>query len=190
MRAKLGNVYGITAIGPDDRLLEIPVNRKKLSSDPDNKFIYEKETRTQFAHTDENTELEYIKEYVIKPIEKVGEATYQNEYERWAYQLKDALSLIDERLSKRKYLLGDTPVKADRLLYKTLLRLDNIYYYIYKLNFAKSYDYINIKRYIQDLSTIKEIADSIDIVKEKEEAFLNLSDEQNPYHLVFTGPEN
>ena len=64
MRAKLGNVCGITAIGPDDRLLEISVNRKRLSSDPDNKFIYEKETRTEFAHTDENTELEYIKEYV------------------------------------------------------------------------------------------------------------------------------
>ena len=79
--------------------------------------------------------------------------------------------------------------EADKLLYKTLLRHDHIYYYLYKLNFAKSTDYPNLKRYIEKLSGIKEIRDSIDIVKEKEQAFLELEDERNPYHLIFRGPE-
>lgn len=190
MRAKLGNVYGITGIGPDNSLWELPTDRKQLSEDPEHKFRYEAEDRPEYAHTDAETELNYIKEYVVKPIRKAGEATYQNEYERWAYQLKDALELIDERLSQKKYLLGDVPAEADRLLYQTLLRLDHIYFYIYKLNFAKSFDYANIKRYVDDLSRIPDIAGSIDIEKEKEEAFLGLEDERNPYHLIFRGPEN
>lgn len=77
-----------------------------------------------------------------------------NEYERWAYQVRDTLENINERLATRTFLLGEKITEADKLLYQTLLRLD-----------------------------------SIDIVKEKEEAFLSLSDDRNPYHLIFRGPE-
>ena len=65
-------------------------------------------------------------------------ALFTKDLERFAYQEKDALTEIDKRLSKRKYLLGDTVTEADKLLYQTLLRHDYIYYYLYKLNFAKS----------------------------------------------------
>ncbi len=189
MRAKLGNVHGIVAIGPDFRKWETPTNRERLSTDPDNKYQYREETRVQFSHKDEETELAYLKEYVIYPIEKAGAATFQTDYERWAHQVNDAFKEIDRRLSSRKYLLGDEPTEADLLLYKTLLRFDHIYYYIYKLNFAKSYDYPNIKRYSDDLEKLPKYVNSIDIVKEREKAFLGLSDERNPYHLVFRGPE-
>ena len=74
-------------------------------------------------------------------------------------------------------------------MYQTLLKHDYIYYYLYKLNFAKTYDYENIRRYEKDLGGIEAIVSSIDIEKEKEEAFNNLPDERNPYHLVFRGPE-
>lgn len=189
MRAKLGNVHGITAIGPDERKWETPAGREKLSADPDHKFQYRKETRAQFSHNDVETELAYLNEYVIYPIEQAGAATFQTEYERWAYQVADAFAEIDRRLEHRRFLLGDEPTEADLLLYQTLLRFDNIYYYIYKLNFAKSYDYPNIARYISLLGKLPEYADSIDIVKEREDAFLDLSDERNPYHLVFRGAE-
>jgi glutathionyl-hydroquinone reductase len=189
MRAKLGNVYGIKAIGPDASKWEVPTGREQLSSDPEHKYQYRKETRPQFAHKDEEGEIAYLKEYVLRPIEEAGKATFQTDYERWAYQVEDAFKIIDRRLEKQKYLLGDSPSKADLLFYQTLLRFDHIYYYIYKLNFAKTFDYPNIRRYEQDLGTIPAYADSIDIVKEREEAFLNLSDARNPYHLVFRGPE-
>jgi glutathionyl-hydroquinone reductase len=103
--------------------------------------------------------------------------------------VEDAFTEIDRRLGNKKYLLGETPTKADLLFYQTLLRFDHIYFYLYKLNFAKTYDYQNIRRYENDLKQIPEFADSIDIVKEREEAFLSLSDDRNPYHLVFRGPE-
>lgn len=189
MRAKLGNVYGICGIGIDSGKWEQLTGREQLSKDPEHKFRYEKEERPQFAHQDAEAEKTYIEEYLIRPIQRAGEATYQNEYERWAYQVRDTLNNINERLATRKYLLGEKITEADKLLYQTLLRLDYIYYYIYKLNFAKTFDYPNIKRYEEELKAIPEIADSIDIVKEKEEAFLSLSDARNPYHLIFRGPE-
>lgn len=189
MRAKLGNVYGICGIGPDASKWELPTGREALSKDPEHKFRYEREERPQYAHEDVEVEKQYLEEYVIKPIQKAGEATYQNEYERWTHQVKDAFSAIDQRLASSKYLLGDQITEADKLLYQTLLRFDHIYFYIYKLNFAKTFDFPNIKRYEDEIKSIPEVADSIDIVKEKEEAFLRLSDERNPYHLIFRGPE-
>ena len=75
--------------------------------------------------------------------------------------------------------LGDTVTEADKLLYQILLRHDYIYYYLYKLNFAK------IARYEAELKQIPDIADSIQIEDEKRKTFLGLEDARNPYHLVF-----
>lgn len=190
MRAKLGNVYGLVGPGPDNRELLIPSGRERLSKDPDNKFQYVQENRIIFSHNNVEDELCYLKEYVIGPIENAGQAKYQSELERWTNTLKDAFAEIDKRLKTRKYLLGNEISQADKLLYQTLLRFDAIYYYTYKLNFAKSYDYLNISRYLSDLSYIDDVKNSIDIEKEKEESFLALDDDRNPYHLIFRGPEH
>lgn len=80
--------------------------------------------------------------------------------------------------------------EADNLLYQTLLWHDYIYYYLYKLNFTKSFDFANIARYEAELKQIPDIADSIQIEDEKRKAFLGLEDAWNPYHLVFCGPED
>ncbi len=188
MRAKLGNVYGLVGTGPDNSKLLEQTGRKNLSTDPDNRFTYEENTNELFIHKDEQKEIEYLNYALIEPIQKASASTYQNELERWANQEKDALKQICARLSESKYLLGETLSEADKLLYKILLRHDNIYFYLYKLNFAKSYDFPNIKRYLADLYKIDEVRNSIDIEKEKEVAFRELDDDRNPYHLVFRGP--
>ncbi|MCR5468328.1 MAG: glutathione S-transferase C-terminal domain-containing protein [Lachnospiraceae bacterium] len=189
MRAKLGNVNGLIGTGPDNRELLSPTGREKLSRDPDSKFVYEKGEGVSFSHQSEPDELDYLKYALLTPIEKAGEATHQNELERWAHQEEDAFKAIDERLKNSKYLLGGEITSADELLYKTLKRHDHIYYYLYKLNFAKSFDYPNIKRYLEDLKGNEKIEKSIDITREKEDAFLNLDEDRNPYHLVFRGPD-
>jgi len=189
MRAKLGNVHGLLGVGPDNRELLSPTGREKLSKDPDNKFVFEKNTKDIYKHENVDGEKEYLEYSLLIPIKKASEATFQTDLERWAYQEKDALKQIDKRLSDRRFLLGDKSTKADELLYKTLLRHDHIYYYLYKLNFAKSFDFPNIKRYLEELSNIESVRNSIDIVKEKENAFLELEDDRNPYHLIFRGPE-
>lgn len=190
MRAKQGNVYGLVGTGPDNRELLAPTEREKLSRDPEHKFTYETETREVFLHRDEKEELRYLSEYLGKPLEKAGDATDQNELNRWSDQVQDAFAAINERLTKRRFLLGEKITEADRLLYQTLLRFDNIYFYLYRLNFAKTYDYPGIRRYEEELSGIPDIAGSIDIVAEKNRAYLDLDEFRNPYHLIFRGPEN
>ena len=189
MRAKLGNVYGLLGVGPDNRELLLPTGREKLSGDPKHKFLYKKEDRKTYLHEDENIELSFLNEYLLKPIEKAKEATYQNELERWAHQVEDVFISIDHRLRKQKYLLGDRITKADKVFYQTIKRFDNIYYYINKLNFAKSRDYANISRYIKELDNVNEIADSINIKEEIIESYKALDDDRNPYHLVFGGED-
>lgn len=189
MRALQGNVYGIYALGPDSTQWEKPAGREKLSKDPDEKFRYEKEVRPEFQHNNAELEVQYIKEYLIHPIERAGAATNQGEYERWFYLVFDELKTLDHLLKGRKYLLGDAVTEADSLLYQTLLRLDHIYYYVYKLNQAKSTDYDNLKRYLSDLSEIPEIKNSIDPVKEREVFYQNQNDVRNPYHIISKGPE-
>lgn len=186
MRAKLGNVYGLLGVGPDNSKLLAPTGREKLSGNPKQRFVYKNSGN---KHDDVNKEIRYLKEELINPIERAGKATFQTELERWAHIEEDTLKEIDKRLSGRRFLTGNEVTEADRLLYQTLLKHDYIYYYLYKLNFAKTYDYENIRRYEKDLGGIEAIASSIDIEKEKEEAFNNLPDERNPYHLVFRGPE-
>lgn len=190
MRAKLGNVYGLVGTGPDNRELLLPCGRERLSGDPDHKFSYTDENRKIFLHRREEDEISYLREYMTEPIKKAGLAKYQGELERWSNILKDTFAEINERLGERRYLLGNGISGADRLLYQTMLRFDSLYYYLYKLNFAKSYDYINIRRYLSDLARIDGIRDSINIEKEKEESFLELDDDRNPYHLIFRGPEH
>ncbi len=189
MRAKLGNVYGLMGTGPDNSALYSPSGREKLSAQPNEKFRYEKETRPIFLHKDPEKEKEYLQKYLLDPIQKAGQSTFQTDLRRWSDQVADAFSSLNQRLKTSDYLLGDTPVEADGILYRTLQRFDAIYYYLYHLNFAKTTDYPGLREYQKRLSSIPEFADSIDISKEKEEAFLNLDDARNPYHLVFQGPE-
>ena len=106
-----------------------------------------------------------------------------------SYLEQDGLRAIDKRLADKRYLLGEERTQADTLLYQTLLRHDHIYYYLYKLNFAKSYDFENIRRYLKELDNIEEVRESIDIVEEKNAAFKALDEDRNPYQIVFKGPQ-
>ncbi|MBR3040109.1 MAG: glutathione S-transferase C-terminal domain-containing protein [Lachnospiraceae bacterium] len=198
MRAKLGNEKGLLGVGPDNSKLLSPTGREKLSKDPGHKFNHKDKDkaftahsplgREWFTHTDEESELRYLKNELLDPIEKAGSATFQTDLERRAFQIQDTLKAIDERLAGQIFLTGVAPNSADKLLYQTLLRHDYIYYYLYKLNFAKSSDYPNLARFIKDIEKIEEIKNSIDIEAEKRAAFEALSEERNPYRLVFAGP--
>lgn len=52
------------------------------------------------------------------------------------------------------------------------------------MNFAKSFDFENIARYVTELKEIPEIADSIQIEEEKKKAYLGLEEAWNPYRKV------
>lgn len=199
MRAKQGNVHGLLGVGPDNRNLLSETWRDRLSSHPEQKFRYQDSSasyqkheasgRRWYSHSDEASELEYLYQELLLPIEKAGAATFQTELERWAFTMQDTFREINRRLENRRFLTGDRLTEADTLLYQTLLRQDEIYYYLYRLNFAKSEDYPALARFRKEAEQYEQVRGSINIRDEKEKAFLNLDDDRNPYHLVFRGPE-
>ena len=192
MRAKQGNVYGLIGTGPDYRELFEKGDRDKLSKDPGNLYLREGNDGFYsefYLHKDVDEEIKYLNKFVIKPMENAGKSTFQTDLNRWGATLKDSLKTIDERLSGQKYLLSNDISEADKLLYITLKRLDYIYYHLYKLNDFKSFDFVNLKRFESDYEAEKGNQDIINILKEKEEAYLNLDETRNPYGIVFKGPE-
>ena len=191
MRAKQGNVFGLVGTGPDLRELFEATDRKKLSNDEDNLYIYEQNTGfygEYYLHKDVKIEIKYLNKFVLEPIKKASESTFQTDLNRWNANLIDALKQIDKRLDKSKYLLSDEISDADILLYKTLKKLDYIYYHLLKLNSYKSYDFSNIKRFEEDY--ISEKGDNLaDIIEEKEKEYSKLDEIRNPYGIIFRGPE-
>ena len=191
MRAKQGNVFGLVGTGPDLRELFEATDRKKLSNDEDNLYIYEQNTGfygEYYLHKDVKIEIKYLNKFVLEPIKKASESTFQTDLNRWNANLIDALKQIDKRLDKSKYLLSDEISDADILLFNTLKKLDYIYYHLLKLNSHKSYDFANIKRFEEDY--ISEKGDNLaDIIEEKEKEYSKLDEIRNPYGIIFRGPE-
>lgn len=161
MRAKQGNINGLIGTGPDYIKLYEKTDRYKLSNDSDNKYIYEENVDKLFAHNNVEVEKEYLIKYLIDPVNNAKKATYQNELERWGAIERDTIISIDKRLKDNDYLLGDKVSEADIVLYQSLKRHDYIYYYLYKLNSFKSFDYENVDRYIKCLDNNEEVRNTI-----------------------------
>jgi glutathionyl-hydroquinone reductase len=82
---------------------------------------------------------------------KSGFATTQEAYEKAVYPLFDALDWLEERLSTRRYLMGDTLTEADWRLFTTLVRFDNVYHLHFKCNRRRIVDYPALWAYTRDL---------------------------------------
>jgi len=72
---------------------------------------------------------------------KAGLATTQAAYEEAFDALFSTLSALEERLIRRRYLLGDSITEADVRLYPTLARFDAVYHTHYKCNLHRLVDY-------------------------------------------------
>ncbi len=82
---------------------------------------------------------------------KSGFATTQEAYEKAVYPLFEALDWLEERLSTRRYLMGDTLTEADWRLFTTLVRFDSVYHLHFKCNRRRIVDYPALWAYTRDL---------------------------------------
>jgi len=92
-----------------------------------------------------------IYDEVNNGVYKSGFATTQEAYEKAVYPLFDALDWLEERLSTRRYLMGDTLTEADWRLFTTLVRFDNVYHLHFKCNRRRIVDYPALWAYTRDL---------------------------------------
>ena len=75
----------------------------------------------------------------------------QKDYEFYFNQVFDRLDWVEERLSKQRYLMGDTITSPDIRLFATLVRFDLVFYQKYYLNKRRLVDYPNLWNYAKDL---------------------------------------
>ena len=82
---------------------------------------------------------------------KAGLATTQAHYEEAFDALFTTLAALEERLSRRRFLLGGQLTEADIRLYPTLARFDAVYYLHFKCNLRRLVDYPSLWGYARDL---------------------------------------
>lgn len=82
---------------------------------------------------------------------KAGFATTQKAYEEAVHPLFETLDWLEERLSRKRYLCGDTITEADWRLFPTLLRFDPVYVGHFKCDRRRIADYPALSAYLREL---------------------------------------
>ena len=82
---------------------------------------------------------------------KAGLATTQAHYDQAVDAVFTTLDALDERLARRRFLLGGLMTEADVRLYPTLARFDTVYYQMFNCNLRRLTDYRHLWAYTRDL---------------------------------------
>ncbi|WP_462162942.1 glutathione S-transferase family protein [Pseudoalteromonas xiamenensis] len=131
---------------------------------------------------------EFIYHNVNNGVYKVGFATTQDAYENAFDTLFAALDTLDNALSTKRYLLGNTLTEADIRLFTTLVRFDAVYVGHFKCNLRRIEDYPNLSEYLRDIYQIAGVADTTDLTHIKRHYYFSHT-QINPTQVVPMGPE-
>ena len=72
-----------------------------------------------------------------------------------------ALDWLEERLTQRTFLLGDSVTEADWRLFTTLVRFDSVYHGHFKLNRLKLSEFPRLSDYIERLTALPGVSETI-----------------------------
>jgi glutathionyl-hydroquinone reductase len=118
---------------------------------------------------------------------KAGLATTQAAYEEAFDALFTTLDALEERLGRRRFLLGGQVTEADVRLFPTLARFDAVYYLHYKCNLHRLADYPHLWGYARDLYRRPGFGDTTDFVQIKRH-YYQAQPWINPSGIVPKGP--
>lgn len=119
---------------------------------------------------------------------KAGFATTQEAYEEAYDALFASLDWVEERLSRHRYLVGDTITEADWRLFTSLVRFDAVYVGHFKCNRNRIADYPNMSGYLRELYQVPGIAETVSFDHIKQHYYASHT-MINPTGIVPKGPE-
>ncbi|MCK5275307.1 MAG: glutathione S-transferase family protein [Alphaproteobacteria bacterium] len=119
---------------------------------------------------------------------KAGFATSQQAYEDAFAALFDMLDMLEAKLSKHRYLVGNTLSEADWRLFTTLVRFDAVYVGHFKCNLKRLVDYPNLWAWTRELYQIPGIAETVNRAHIKDHYYRSHRT-INPAGIVPAGPE-
>jgi putative glutathione S-transferase len=117
-----------------------------------------------------------------------GFATEQGEYEKAVDALFGRLDALEERLSDRRYLVGETITEADVRLWMTLVRFDAAYHGQFKCNRNKITEMPALWAYARDLYQTPGFGDTVHFDHIKRHYYA-VHRQLNPAGIVPAGPD-
>jgi len=154
-----------------------------------NKFSSNKEDYYPLALRDEIDSInEIIYNNINNGVYRAGFALTQDAYNNAFEKLFDTLEMLEQKLSKQRYLVGDKITEADWRLFTTLVRFDAVYYNHFKTNKNRLIDYPNLWAYTRELYQVPGIVDTVDMDHIKYHYFASHSS-INPTGIVPQGPD-
>ena len=116
-----------------------------------------------------------------------GFATSQDAYDEAVNALFDTMDWLEDRLSTRRYLMGDRISEADWRLFSTLVRFDAVYVTHFKTDRARVVDYPNLWAYARELYQWPGVKETINMAHIRQHYFYS-HETINPHRIVSTGP--
>ena len=113
-----------------------------------------------------------------------SQEAYADAYDR----LFTAMDWLEERLSDRRYLMGDHITEADVRLFTTLVRFDPVYHGHFKCNRQKLIEFPALWAYARDLFQTPGFGDTVDFDQIKSH-YYEVHRDINPTGVVPLGPE-
>ncbi len=119
---------------------------------------------------------------------RCGFAGTQSAYDDAYARLWVALDWLEERLSTRRYLMGEAITEADVRLFTTLARFDAVYHGHFKTNRQKLVELPHLWGYARDLFQTPGFGETIDFEQIKKHYYVVHRD-INPTGIVPAGPD-
>lgn len=119
---------------------------------------------------------------------RCGFAGSQEAYDEAYDRLWAAMDWLEERLSGRRFLMGDRITEADIRLFTTLVRFDAVYYGHFKCNRNRLTEMPSLWGYARDLFQTPGFGDSVDFEQIKRHYYVVQRD-LNPLGIVPKGPD-
>lgn len=132
--------------------------------------------------------IERIFTEVNNGVYRAGFAGSQRAYERAYRRLFETLDWLEERLSDRRYLMGETITEADVRLFTTLVRFDPVYHGHFKCNRNKLTEMPHLWGYARDLFQTPGFGDTVDFDSIKRHYYV-VHEDINPTQVVPAGPD-
>jgi putative glutathione S-transferase len=117
-----------------------------------------------------------------------GFAHSQASYDRAVHALFARLDRLEDRLTRQRFLLGDTITEADIRLWPTLVRFDAVYHGHFKCNIRKLIEYPALWAYARDLFQLPGFGDTTNLDHIREHYYA-VHTGINPTRIVAAGPD-
>ena len=131
---------------------------------------------------------ESVYDRINNGVYKAGFATAQAVYEEAVHTLFEEMDMLEDRLSRQRYLAGARLTEADWRLFTTLVRFDAVYAGHFKCNLRRLVDYPNLWAWTRELYQMPGIAETVDFRHIKDHYYRSHR-AINPTGIVPAGPE-